>query len=442
METKDDPYRILGIEKNASEEEIKTAYRKLAKCHHPDKGGDAKKFLKINDAHKLLSTPEVRRIYDQHGMEGVEMFQKTGMSPSSFGGGGMGGMGGMGGEDMFAHLFGGGGGMHKGFSFQRNEPTGPPPEKKIPDRVIELRVTPEEAYQGKTIKYRLQRRICRSKEVLPMCKGCQGKGRVATRPPGVPAFMMVPMQITVCSGCAGLGIEVNTNNMETVTEIVSIDLPMHCPLNYQHVVKGKTDEIPSFVTGDVIFRIVMNESTTTTTTVDLRTGDVVSEVAISIEEALFKGFKKKITFLDGETYNIVLPPNTSFFRNPLTSSSFPDGCRVMKEKGFYMDPLLRTQERGDWILRFTIRFPIGRTDTWFFDEQQQPSSININLNEEEENDILTTINVIQVSTLPNLLDKRDVGGGMRGGDGGGENKPGMRQEEGGGPQVVQECRTS
>ncbi|MDD5318977.1 MAG: DnaJ domain-containing protein, partial [Candidatus Pacebacteria bacterium] len=63
-----DYYKILGVEKNASEDEIKKAFRKQAHIHHPDKGGgDEKKFKEINEAYTVLSNPQKRRNYDQFG---------------------------------------------------------------------------------------------------------------------------------------------------------------------------------------------------------------------------------------------------------------------------------------------------------------------------------------------------------------------------------------
>lgn len=61
------PYEILGIEKNATEEEIKKAYRDLSKIHHPDAGGESEDFKRIAEAYKLLSDHSSREHYDQYG---------------------------------------------------------------------------------------------------------------------------------------------------------------------------------------------------------------------------------------------------------------------------------------------------------------------------------------------------------------------------------------
>lgn len=86
-----DYYSILGVAKTATPDEIKKAYRKLASQHHPDKGGDTKKFQEIEEAYRTLSDPEKRQQYD---------------NPQPQFGGGFGGMP-PGFEDIFAQAFGG-----------------------------------------------------------------------------------------------------------------------------------------------------------------------------------------------------------------------------------------------------------------------------------------------------------------------------------------------
>jgi len=67
-------YDALGVEKNASESEIKKAYRKLALSHHPDRGGDASKFKEISEAYQVLSDPSKRKMYDITGDIGNEEY--------------------------------------------------------------------------------------------------------------------------------------------------------------------------------------------------------------------------------------------------------------------------------------------------------------------------------------------------------------------------------
>merc|ERR1719316_2616015 len=90
-------YKLLEVEKNASEAEIKKAYRKLAVKHHPDKGGDPEKFKEITRAYEVLSDSEKRAKYDKFGEEGLEdggPGDPTYIFDAFFGGGGRRGSGG------------------------------------------------------------------------------------------------------------------------------------------------------------------------------------------------------------------------------------------------------------------------------------------------------------------------------------------------------------
>ena len=76
MAEKRDYYEVLGIGKNATDAEIKSAYRKLAKKYHPDLNpGDKdaeEKFKEVNEANEVLSDPKKRQLYDQYGIQGVD----------------------------------------------------------------------------------------------------------------------------------------------------------------------------------------------------------------------------------------------------------------------------------------------------------------------------------------------------------------------------------
>lgn len=76
-----DHYAVLGVNKNASAEEIKKAYRKLASQHHPDKGGDTAKFQQIQEAYAVLSDPDKKALYDNPPMQGFQGFHA---SPGTF----------------------------------------------------------------------------------------------------------------------------------------------------------------------------------------------------------------------------------------------------------------------------------------------------------------------------------------------------------------------
>ncbi len=110
MAKKRDYYEVMGLDKNASQDEIKKAYRRLAKKYHPDLNRDDKdaeeKFKELNEANAVLSDPEKRAKYDQFGMDGMNGFGGFGgFDASDFGG--FGGFGGFG--SIFDELFGGAG---------------------------------------------------------------------------------------------------------------------------------------------------------------------------------------------------------------------------------------------------------------------------------------------------------------------------------------------
>ncbi len=114
-----DHYQTLGVSPQADQKEIKKAFRKLAGKHHPDKGGDAEQFKKINTAYEVLSDPQKKQAYDNPNP--FENFQ--GGNPFTQGGF----------EDIFADIFG------------RQRPRAP---TRNPDGVMDLRLELEEVYKG------------------------------------------------------------------------------------------------------------------------------------------------------------------------------------------------------------------------------------------------------------------------------------------------------
>ncbi|MFR3299278.1 MAG: DnaJ domain-containing protein, partial [Fusobacterium sp.] len=156
--SKKDYYDLLGVEKTASENDIKKAYRKLAMKYHPDKFSNAsekekkeaeEKFKEVNEAYQVLSDPDKRAKYDRFGHAA---FENGGAGAGGFGGfsGGFEGFGNA--EDIFSSFFGGGGGFG-GFGGGRQR--GPEPGA---DLRVDVTLTLEEVAKGveKEINYRRQ----------------------------------------------------------------------------------------------------------------------------------------------------------------------------------------------------------------------------------------------------------------------------------------------
>ena len=182
-ENKRDYYEVLGIEKGATEDEIKKAFRKKARENHPDLHPDdpsyVEKFQEINEANEVLSDPEKRARYDQFGHAGVD--------PNYGGGDGFGGMGGMGGfgdiGDILENIFGGGFGFG-GASSRANSANAP---RRGSDLQESTTISFMEACTGKHIELKINRMtVCESCKgtgadagtSAEICQDCQGRGTV------------------------------------------------------------------------------------------------------------------------------------------------------------------------------------------------------------------------------------------------------------------------
>ena len=212
MAEKRDYYEVLGIGKNATDAEIKSAYRKLAKKYHPDLNpGDKdaeEKFKEVNEANDVLSDPDKRKRYDQFGFAGVDPNYGAGQPGGGYGGG-FGGFGGTGGVDLgdiFGDIFGGGFGSFGGST--RSNPNAPRKGHDIQANVI---LTFEEAAHGCAKKVTLNRQQtcpdCGGNGCAPgsspeTCTECGGRGYVVTQQ-RTPFGVMQSQQ--PCPHCGGRG---------------------------------------------------------------------------------------------------------------------------------------------------------------------------------------------------------------------------------------------
>lgn len=197
---KRDYYEVLGLQKGASQEDIKRAYRSLAKKYHPDinkEPGAEEKFKEINEAYDTLSDEQKRARYDQFGFDDPMGGAGGASGFSGFGGSGFSGFGGF--EDIFSSFFGGG---------SRGNPSS---AKQGKDVEKEMTITFEEAVFGCKKKIRLtvedECTSCGgtgaySKSDIKTCPKCKGQGRVYMRQQTI--FGQSTVQ-TVCPDCHGTG---------------------------------------------------------------------------------------------------------------------------------------------------------------------------------------------------------------------------------------------
>ena len=299
-----DYYETLGVSKNASDAEIKSAFRKLAKQYHPDlnkeEGAEAK-FKEINEAYTVLSDEQKRKQYDQFGHDAYTQGASQG-GPG--GAGGFGGFGGFNAEDIdlgsiFGDLFGGGFGFGGGGRSQRNRPT------KGRDSLVRVNLSFEEAVFGckKTINIDLDSECehCNGKggsdEVT--CSTCGGRGRVVEQRQTM--FGMFQTETTcpdcngkgrafknVCRHCSGNGHVIKNKEIE-------VTVPEGVGTGHQLRISGKgAAGYNGGPNGDIYIEFRVKEHPI----FERKENDVYLEVPITVTEATL-GCKKEIPTLTG-----------------------------------------------------------------------------------------------------------------------------------------------
>lgn len=203
-----DYYKILGVDKNASQDEVKKAFKKLAMQHHPDRpGGNEAKFKEVNEAYQVLSDAEKRKRYDQFGSD----FEQQG----GFGGGASWedfmrqARGGQGGNfsfdfgdlgDVFGDLFGFGGGRSRS-----------PRQSRGRDIQVDVQIDFKEAAFGVEKEISLRKQsvcdVCKGNGAEPgsamkKCGTCHGQGQVVQNQQ---TFLGTIQNVVTCSTCHGRG---------------------------------------------------------------------------------------------------------------------------------------------------------------------------------------------------------------------------------------------
>lgn len=339
-----DYYKILGVDKSASEEDIKKAFRKLAHEHHPDKaGGNADKFKEANEAYQVLGNKEKRAQYDQFG--------------SAFNNGnfnGAGGFGGFGGQqsyninmDDLGDLFGGFGDMF-GFGGGRQQGRR---QARGRDLEVALDLDFEEAIFGAEKDIRLNRAVscnhCSGSGNEPgakieTCQTCKGTGRVVN----VQRTIFGQMQVqATCSDCHGEGKKSSAHCSKcrgkgVVNETSEIKVKIPAGIDNGETVRlsgqGEAGE-KGAGSGDLYINIKVKESKH----FKRRGADLLTDLTINFSEATL-GVKKDVKTIDGEVV-LKIPAGTT-----------QGQVFVLKDKGA---PRLHGRGFGDQLVEIKIAVP-------------------------------------------------------------------------------------
>jgi DnaJ family protein A protein 1 len=288
-------YELLGVKPNATSDELKKSYRKMALKYHPDKNPDkesAEKFKNISQAYEVLSDAKKREIYDKGGEQALK---EGGMSDSAFSSP----------MDIFEMFFGGGGGRRR-------------KENKGKDVIHQLGVTLEDLYNGSTRKLALQKNVvcdkCGGKGgkegAVQRCSGCKGSGsQVILNQLGAGMYQQIH---TTCRECDGTGEKINPKDMcktcqgrKIVQErkILEVHIDKGMDDGQKITFFGEGDQIPGLEPGDIIIILEEREHAL----FRRREMDLFMKMEITLNEALC-GFKRTIKTLDSRTLVISCLP--------------------------------------------------------------------------------------------------------------------------------------
>lgn len=310
---KKDYYEILGVERNASDDVLKKAYRKLAIKYHPDKNpGDKEaeaKFKEIAEAYDVLSDPQKRSRYDQFGHAGVG-------GNSGFGGGGGFSM-----DDIFSRfgdIFGGHFGGFGGFGGFDGSSKGGKRVVKGGDLRIKVSLTLQEIAKGVTKNIKLKKYIkcssCKGEKTQEpsnkkTCSSCKGSGYVVRVSNSIFGQIQVQEECPVCHG-EGVVIEkpcgkCNGSGVEKGEVSVTFDIPAGVVSGMTLRVKGKGNEAPAGgISGDLLVQISEIEDP-----ILIRNGnDLIYNLVIPIWHAI-EGGHAEIPTIDGKA-KIKIDPGT------------------------------------------------------------------------------------------------------------------------------------
>ncbi|KAK7436085.1 DnaJ domain-containing protein [Colletotrichum acutatum] len=353
-----EPRELLGIDKDASQDQIKKAYRKAALLHHPDKVPEERreeseaKFKAVSQAYEILKDEDKRHLYDTHGMAAFD--------PSRGGPGGPGGV-----EvdlnDILSQMFG------MGMGGPGGPGAGPRRPRRGPDEDQPYKVTLEELYKGKTVKFSANKQVvcgtCKGSgakaNVKPQqCEKCRGAGMAEAFRQVGPG--MVRKETVICDRCEGSGNfckekdrckKCKGKRTTSETKVLEIYIPRGSQNGERIVLEGEADQFPDQTPGDIVFHLAEEPHDEFT-----RIGnDLSAELNVSLAEALGGFSRVVLTHLDGRGIHMerqrgeILRPGD-----------------ILKVAGEGM-PQKRGEEKGDLYLIVNVEFP---EDGWLKDDKE------------------------------------------------------------------------
>ena len=344
-ENKRDYYEVLGVQKSAGEDEIKKAYRSLAKKYHPDMNPGDKdaevKFKEVNEAYAVLSDSEKRSKYDRFGHAAFD--------PSA-GGGGYGGFGDFSGADfdfgdIFSSFFGGGGGGGSSYSRQNMPIDGD-------DIGARVTISFDEAAFGTKKEVNFARietcvdcggKGAKSDSDIETCKDCRGTGRVSVRQQTILGYMQTQR---TCQSCRGAGKIIknpcsncNGKGRVKINKKLEVTIPAGIDDRQNIVLRGQGSAgTNGGSNGDLIIEIRVKEDK-----IFERNGNnIYCEVPISFAEAAL-GAEIDVPSLGGGTEKYKIPEGTQ------SGTSF-----TLRGKGISD---INTKRPGDLIITVAVETP-------------------------------------------------------------------------------------
>jgi DnaJ family protein A protein 2 len=284
MQVHTDYYDTLEIKSNATESEIKKAFRRLALKYHPDKNNDeeaVEKFKKLSEAYEVLSDTEKKEQYDLYGKTYT-------------------GMGNIDPNRIFQNMFGH---TNLGNIFNIFQKTNVHVKRKVKIVVYTREVTLEELCTNKDIHIKVTRdRICKCQQNESKCRHCNGMGMLNHMRVLAPGVMQSSQ--STCNNCSGSGIIVTScsecnEGIVKSPKIFTINLTPNIETGYQFKYPEEGNEFPGYIAGDFIVAIIYKPHET----FEFKGLNLIINKKITLKESLC-GYSSIIKHPSGEDISI------------------------------------------------------------------------------------------------------------------------------------------